>query len=187
MSKGIYKHKKLSEETKRKIGLSQPWYGKKRIYSTCLKISQKRKERKEKLGYINSPETRLKMSNSLKGKHFSPKTEFKKGIIPWNTGTSSPEKRKSTKISATLKYKYGISIEEYNIILNSQNGVCKICKRIETKKSRTGDVCKLHIDHDHKTGKIRGLLCHKCNVAISLFCDDTSIMKKAIIYLDENK
>jgi len=44
----------------------------------------------------------------------------------------------------------------------------------------------MHVDHDHKTGKIRGLLCKRCNVGMGYFKDDPSILKKAVRYLEEN-
>lgn len=55
--------------------------------------------------------------------------------------------------------KYGISVEQYEAILRDQGGVCAICER--PPKTR-----RLHVDHDHKTGEIRGLLCYRCNRAL---------------------
>jgi Recombination endonuclease VII len=80
---------------------------------------------------------------------------------------------------ATLRRKYGISVEEYEQILAEQDGVCAICGEDE-KDQRWG--C-LYVDHDHKTGKIRGLLCRDCNLALGLFQDDLALLKRAVRYL----
>ncbi len=183
MPKGMYLHKPLSEEHKRKIG--QAHLGAVFSDERRQKISESRKRRKEQLGYLNSPETRVKMSISRKGQHSSPSTEFKKGIIPWNTGTSTPEKKKRSRSSAILRHKYGIDLDAYEEMLRKQNGVCLICGKSETKKTRYGGISTLHVDHDHITGRIRGLLCHKCNCAIGMFCEDIQILEKAIKYLSQ--
>ena len=79
-----------------------------------------------------------------------------------------------------LLSKYGISDTEYNEILKSQNDVCAICFKKETR-NRTKN---LSIDHCHKTGKVRGLLCAKCNSALGHFEDNIENMKNAINYLN---
>jgi len=73
--------------------------------------------------------------------------------------------------------KYGITIDDYNKMLNDQNGVCAICGKTNITRRR------LAIDHNHKTGKVRGLLCHRCNNAIGLFDENLETLKKAIKYL----
>ena len=73
-----------------------------------------------------------------------------------------------------LQYKFGIGIEEHNRIYAEQNGCCNICKKpFET----------MDMDHDHVTGKIRGLLCRGCNIALGLFHDNIESLEKALIYL----
>lgn len=74
---------------------------------------------------------------------------------------------------------YGITIEEYNKLFSKQNGVCAICGQ-ESKNKR------LHIDHNHGSGKVRGLLCNGCNRALGWFGDNISILKSAIQYLEIN-
>lgn len=92
---------------------------------------------------------------------------------------SKDENKKRARINS-LKYLYGITLEEYNIILTDQNNLCKICNRhrSEFKKS-------LFVDHCHITGKIRGLLCGACNMAIGLLKDNPLIAKQAMEYLNE--
>ncbi len=64
-----------------------------------------------------------------------------------------------------LKCKYYITELQYELMLKSQKGVCKICSKPETTK-RSGVIQFLTVDHDHKTHKIRGLLCRKCNLLL---------------------
>lgn len=78
--------------------------------------------------------------------------------------------------------KYGITEGEYNEILKKQNGCCAVCKKPQKDFSKS-----FAIDHDHKTGKIRGLLCHGCNVILGFSKEDTKILKNAIKYLGENQ
>ena len=64
----------------------------------------------------------------------------------------------SKKRDQYLKKKYGIGIEEYKRMFKAQNGVCAVCRRPPKNKKKN-----LHVDHDHKTGEVRGLLCYYCN------------------------
>ena len=76
------------------------------------------------------------------------------------------------------------SMEDYYKILESQNGVCAICKKQSNKRSNNGKTIKaLAVDHCHKTGKVRGLLCDKCNTSLGHFCDSIEILQSAINYL----
>lgn len=80
------------------------------------------------------------------------------------------------------KCRYGITIEDYNTMFLSQQGVCAICgnKQIDSKKH-------LDIDHCHTTKTVRGLLCWDCNIGISKFKDQPELLEKAIIYLKGSK
>ena len=73
------------------------------------------------------------------------------------------------------------------ITINLLHRVCAICGKKETRKSRYGGICKLHIDHDHKTKKIRGLLCHKCNNGLGNFRDNIENLDRAKKYLERIK
>ena len=78
-----------------------------------------------------------------------------------------------------LKSKYGITDEDYLCMFLQQECKCAICGNVQ--KTR-----KLAVDHDHKTGKVRALLCHNCNVLLGHAKDDIEILKKAISYLKEH-
>lgn len=80
---------------------------------------------------------------------------------------------------------YGITEHDYELLLNAQAGVCATCSRPEIRtKNRKTD--KLSVDHDHKTGKVRGLLCYKCNVALGMVSDSIDRLKSLISYLERH-
>lgn len=80
--------------------------------------------------------------------------------------------------NVTLKRKYGITVEQYEEILQYQKGVCAICG----KPPKEGHA-RLSVDHCHKTGLLRGLLCWLCNRLLGSFRDDKDRLKSAIEYL----
>lgn len=128
---------------------------------------------------------------------------FTKGYCPYNKGKSSWNKGKTYKCAVKLTCKrghentegsrystggckkcirevqlskfYGISPKQYNDLLIKQKYACAVC----------GDVTSatLHIDHDHGTKRVRGLLCTRCNPLLGYAKDDVSILMKAINYL----
>lgn len=78
------------------------------------------------------------------------------------------EKNVDAERARHLMREYGITLEEYNAMSVQQGSVCAICKQPETQE-RNGVKYRLAVDHCHKTGKIRGLLCFPCNSAIGKF------------------
>lgn len=81
-----------------------------------------------------------------------------------------------------LKKYYGLTLEEYEKKLIAQNGLCAICQQPETtvlKKS----LIRLAVDHSHKTGKVRDLLCANCNAALGFLNEDILKFQAAIAYL----
>jgi hypothetical protein len=80
---------------------------------------------------------------------------------------------------------FGITHQEYDELLAFQQSVCAICKRPEQRMFR-GKLRRLSVDHDHATGKIRGLLCSECNLALGLLGDDVEVFRAAIEYLTES-
>lgn len=88
--------------------------------------------------------------------------------------------------STNLKQNYGISLEEYEELLEEQGGLCAICQRPEVQiHYKTGVPKNLAVDHDHETGQIRGLLCGGCNNLLAAAKDDMALLQAAIEYLDE--
>lgn len=82
---------------------------------------------------------------------------------------------------------YGITPVDYAEMLDAQGGVCAICGEPETTKHKKGTVRQLSVDHNHKTGKVRGLLCHNCNCGIGRLKDDIEKLRKAIAYLESHE
>jgi hypothetical protein len=82
-----------------------------------------------------------------------------------------------------LKHRYGMTYDEYEQMYKIQNSCCAICLEKYPLGGRVG----LYIDHDHKTGKVRGLLCNNCNSAIGKLKESREILERAVQYLDENK
>ena len=78
----------------------------------------------------------------------------------------------------SLKSNYGLTPDEYDKLFEMQEGRCAICKTPQEELPK-----RLHVDHDHKTGKIRGLLCQKCNHGLGQFNDNSSLLYEAIKYL----
>lgn len=81
-----------------------------------------------------------------------------------------------------VKRKYGISGKEYQGLLDRQGGVCAICRNAEQHQNHQ----RLSVDHCHTTGEVRGLLCHRCNVAIGSLRNDPLIMRAAAEYIETN-
>jgi hypothetical protein len=79
-----------------------------------------------------------------------------------------------------------ISAEDYNVLLVKHNNLCGICNKPETRIGRTGEVCRLALDHCHNSNKVRGLLCAKCNLMIGYAEDKIETLKSAIAYLEHH-
>lgn len=84
-----------------------------------------------------------------------------------------------------LRRKYKISLSAYNLMFEQQGGVCAICKKPETKTNRFGEVLPLACDHNHDTGRLRGLLCSQHNAAIGALGDTPQQVHLAFSYVFE--
>ena len=73
-----------------------------------------------------------------------------------------------------LRIRYGLTLEQFENMRRKQNDACALCGRT---------VKQLHVDHNHKTGNVRGLLCVKCNQGLGYFNDDTALLTRAIEYV----
>jgi len=81
----------------------------------------------------------------------------------------------------------GLTGSEYERLLKEQNGCCAICGRPNGHRSCNGNECKLAVDHDHKTGTVRGLLCNNCNRGLGRFKDSVKLLEAAICYLQREQ
>lgn len=85
-----------------------------------------------------------------------------------------------------FKTKYGITIEDYETLRDAQGRACAICGRVDPigRVSKFGPEYWLAVDHDHDTGRVRGLLCSNCNQALGLLNENPDLVRKAIAYLE---
>lgn len=133
------------------------------LYSSCKICLKKR----------NFPPLRSKKKTCLKCKEEKLGTEFSRarsrsdGLQVYCT---------TCRLQMDRERKYGCTSETYEEFLERQDSLCAICGKKPDKE--------FHVDHDHKTGKIRGLLCDTCNRGIGYFKDDSNILRAAARYLD---
>jgi hypothetical protein len=88
------------------------------------------------------------------------------------------------KYKSHIKRTYGVTYEQYTLLAEKQEHKCAICGSEESNSVRTSG--KLFVDHCHKTGAVRGLLCSKCNHGLGLLDDDIDRLRSAIEYLERN-
>jgi hypothetical protein len=82
----------------------------------------------------------------------------------------------------SIKSNYGLTRAQYDSLLILQNGVCAICRRGPEGSGKK----RLTVDHDHRTGEVRGLLCNHCNVALGNLRDDPLVTRAAAAYLESS-
>ncbi len=103
-----------------------------------------------------------------------------KNLVSKTWRQNNSEKYKLIKKNSRLMIEFGISLDEYNNLRKSQNFCCAGCERHESVFDRS-----LAVDHDHLTGKVRGLLCHDCNRGLGMLKDDIMILSNLINYLQK--
>lgn len=105
------------------------------------------------------------------------KKEHKEQGTRWRK--ANPDKQYIFELRCRLK-KHGIQLEHYYKMLAAQDNKCAVCKSIDPKRKNAKG---FFIDHDHKTGRVRGLLCHRCNLAAGWMEDNLSIIDDLKQYL----
>lgn len=116
--------------------------------------------------------------NELRKLRYSTDKEYREKV---KESVKEYNKRKpETKLNSRMK-KFGLTWDEYKTMRDSQENKCAICGSI------IGDAMgnRLYVDHNHSTGKVRGLLCSDCNFGIGKFHDNIELLKNAIKYLEE--
>lgn len=103
---------------------------------------------------------------------------YKKANEEWRR--KNAERLSEYNINQKLINNYGITMADYEVILASQNNCCAICSKTPQESGR-----RLYVDHNHKTGVVRGLLCINCNSAIGKLGDSVALLKNAIQYLED--
>lgn len=95
-----------------------------------------------------------------------------------NTNRGLAKKRRN------LAYNYGMKMTEYDSMVEACGGVCQSCGSPPAEEGSFSQ-CNLNVDHDHATGRVRGLLCSGCNLALGLLGEDVDRLKGLISYLNE--
>lgn len=89
----------------------------------------------------------------------------------------TPQTKAQSQRKWRLKSKYGMDPAEYDSMVEEQAGLCTICGNLPEMG--------LVVDHDHSTGRVRGLLCGQCNVGLGMFRDNPDLLMNALIYLGD--
>lgn len=159
--------------TQHQIELNNARQARYRLTEKC-RITKARYRATEK-GKANDKKHDLKQRGTEKRKNYLkmheqlPKTKARRKAYK-----EKPENKEKKYIKSLMRF-YNMSKEEYDKLFEKQTGKCAIC----FSESKT----KLCVDHSHATGKVRGLLCKKCNSAIGLLQDNTEFLYRAIKYL----
>ena len=122
------------------------------------------------------------LSEFYKNKNYKDghKNECKDCTAEYNRQRYQTAEVKDAMRDSAFKIKYGISLQDYNLMYEQQNGSCKICGSTDPQRGNK----HFMVDHDHTTGKVRGLLCAPCNMGLGLLGDNISTLQNAINYLN---
>ena len=162
--------------------------------TTETKVCTKCKEEKKFADFGSAPHHKDKKKSQCRkceskwhSENYKKNGKIKERIVAWRK--ANPEwqknyqkeynKRFPMKIrEKRLKYTFGIGLEEYNKMFDQQGGRCAICSTHQMELNHT-----LCIDHNHKTGKVRELLCMKCNQALGSIKEDIKSAKALVEYI----
>ncbi|HHK7736737.1 TPA: endonuclease VII domain-containing protein [Escherichia coli] len=104
----------------------------------------------------------------------------------WADGHRPPSANPESRRAARVKHRYGITADEYNALLQQQGGRCAVCGEYPTPgNTRAHWDGKLCIDHDHETGRVRGLLCNDCNLAVG-YGKSPDVLRRSADYLQRH-
>lgn len=101
------------------------------------------------------------------------------------TARKNPSRNADNSYLWNLKRNYGLTIDEYNAMLEAQDRRCGVCRRHESEIAENGRMGarRLGVDHDHERNCLRGLLCQGCNTALGLLKNDPALVVNAVFYL----
>ena len=123
-----------------------------------------------------------------KRKHIKMRNASKAAWVKRKQKSGAPTIDKRAKDAERKLRSYGLTMAEYQALLKKQGHCCAICKALTARKHTARkyghtDEFTWHVDHDHQSGKVRGLLCTRCNIALGLFRDSEDLLSVAIAYL----
>ncbi len=171
MSEYDKKRYKENKEKEKKRSLEYYYANKEKSNHRSKAWREKNKSRVKELNKIWYSKNKVKAKEHSKKLYYSNKEKALEVNRTWYS------KNKDKVKNNYLKRNYGMSLDEYNTLLTLQNNVCAICFKKEILDK------SLIVDHNHETGKVRGLLCDKCNFAIGLLSDNPETVMSAFYYL----
>lgn len=101
-----------------------------------------------------------------------------------SAASQNPVLKRAAGRRSDLKRLYGLTAHAYAALLAGQDGACAICGETEQRLKLDGRAYDLHVDHDHRTGRVRGLLCYRCNTGLGQFRDSPELLLIAKAYLE---
>lgn len=134
---------------------------------------------RDKLSYLKHREKKVLDAKLYTLAHPDTTREYQKNYRDEHKEETKVYSRKRTKDKSRFKQTYGITLIDWQTMFEKQEGRCAICGKHQSEVKRG-----LNIDHDHVTGKVRGLLCYLCNIGIGSFGDSSEKLGKAILYLE---
>ena len=154
-----------------------------KAYSKNLSIEKQEKRKKYKQEYYIKNKEHIKYKNKInntpeKRRVYNLKNKTAIREYEKDYHMKNKEKAYLSSRKRSLRKLYGISLDEYNEMFIKQNGCCAICGRHQNELNR-----KLFVDHNHNSGVIRSLLCHKCNIVLGLVNENIDVLEKMIIYI----
>lgn len=178
--------KKQYEENRRKKMESDPEY-KDRVKNQRSRTPEENREYMKKYYQKNKhrwkKRTREQQDeiNAKRRELYATDPEYRKSHIA--SVKEGRIKYPKTRLAQVLR-KYGLTIKQYERMLKKQKGRCAVCKRKDSGDRRGH---RMHVDHCHDTGVVRGLLCSNCNMGIGKFGDDPERLEIAAAYLRKTK
>jgi hypothetical protein len=94
--------------------------------------------------------------------------------------------RREYNLRRNLRYFYGLTLDQYETMLEGQGGGCAICGFVPLPDGKNA-AARLHVDHDHETGKVRALLCNGCNRGMGYLGDNPTRLRAAADYIEKHK
>lgn len=150
-----------------------------KICTKCKQIGEFSKDKTKKDGFHSICKKCQKISTKQYLKN-NPDAHEKRKEVSRLWRANNKEKSKIAITNATLRSKYGISLDQYNEMLKKQNFSCAVCFDKPIKQ-------RLHVDHCHATLKVRGLLCQACNTSIGKMKESPSLIRALANYVEEHQ
>lgn len=163
---------------------------------TCQKLHTERTQEERRTAILVGAKTCPKCDTLKNLSEFYKDSRLSTGFACWckachNTSVNrsreervekDPAREREMTLRRLLQRKYGVDLEHFKSLSAAQDGRCAICRREGSQQSRKH---RLYVDHCHDTGRIRGLLCHPCNVALGLLGESVERVKAAVTYLEK--